>query len=66
MKFRNAIAFPLVGWYLMRPPLPRLALNAFRNAVSPLARWKILGSFPTQKECEIHLPEKPMGPLCCE
>jgi hypothetical protein len=55
MKFRYAVAFPLIVWYLMRPPLPRLDPNVFTNAVSPLARWEIVERFPTRKECEVHL-----------
>jgi hypothetical protein len=56
MKFRHAAALALVGWYLMIAPiLPRVvyayqAIHA--DTAAPLSRWTILGTFPTQKECE--------------
>jgi hypothetical protein len=56
MKFRHAVAFPLVGWYLTRPPIPHLDPQALHpDRASPLARWKIVESFSTQTECEVHL-----------
>ena len=53
MKFRHVVALPLVAWYLMRPPMPHLDPQALHtDGVSPLARWEIVESFPTQMECE--------------
>jgi hypothetical protein len=53
MKLRHAATLALVVWYLMRPPLPHLNAHSIRvDPAAPLARWKIAGTFPTQKECE--------------
>jgi hypothetical protein len=55
MKLRHVAALPLVGWYLMLPPLPHLSVPAGRVGPElPLARWTIVGTFPTQKECDAH------------
>lgn len=53
MKPRYAAALALVVWYLMQPPLPHLDAHAFHaEPAAPLARWIIVETFPTQKECE--------------
>jgi hypothetical protein len=53
MKLRHPATLALVVWYLMRPPLPHLNAHSIRvDPAAPLARWKIAGTFPTQKECE--------------
>ena len=58
LKFRNAVAFPLVTWYLMRPPMPHLEPQALRtDDANPLARWEMVESFPTQAECEARMHE---------
>ena len=44
MKFRDAAALALVGWYLMMPP-------KLDNG-PPNKQWSILQSFDTGKECE--------------
>jgi hypothetical protein len=55
MKPRHVAALALVGWYLMRPPLPHLSVPARRmDPATHLARWTIVGTFPTQKECDAH------------
>jgi hypothetical protein len=54
MKVRTA-ALALVVWYLMTPPLPHLNAQAIGVApAAPLSRWTIVGTFPTQKECDAH------------
>jgi hypothetical protein len=53
MKLRHPATLALVVWYLMRPPLPHLNAHSIRvDPAAPLARWKIAGTFATQKECE--------------
>ena len=53
MTPRHAAAFALVGWYLMRPPLPHLNTHAVhKDSAAALRGWKKDRSFPTQKECE--------------
>jgi len=49
MKLRHAAALPLVGWYLMTPPM-----DAQHNVRSdlPLGQWAITLSFDSAKECE--------------
>jgi len=55
VKLPSAAALALVGWYLMRPPLPHLKAHATRtDTAAPLSRWTIIGTFATQKECEAH------------
>jgi hypothetical protein len=55
MNLRHATALALVGWYLMRPPLPRHNPDATHTGtVASLAGWVVVGTFPTQKECEAH------------
>jgi hypothetical protein len=65
MKFRRA-ALALVGWYLLTPPLhpcdgdPPCTYFETRpssvhldfNLKAPLRRWRKVGTFATQKECE--------------
>ena len=51
----HAAALALVVWYLMRPPLPHLSVPARRvDPARPLARWTIVATFPTRKECDAH------------
>jgi len=58
MKFRHSVALPLVGWFLMRPPMPHLNPSALHtDAANSLARWKIVESFPTRTECEVRMRE---------
>jgi hypothetical protein len=52
MKPRYPAALALVSWYLMRPPLPHL--NPQPGTPTSLAHWIVVGSFPSQKECEAH------------
>jgi hypothetical protein len=53
--WRHAAALALVGWYLMRPPLPHLNAHATNtDTAASLSRWVVVGTFPTQKECEAH------------
>jgi hypothetical protein len=53
MRLRYTAALALAVWYLMRPPLPHLNPHAFHaDTAARLARWIIVGTFPTQKECE--------------
>jgi hypothetical protein len=55
MKFGRCTAFVFVvlGWYLMRPPLPQLNTSVLRtDPKRPLARWVAIKSFPKQGECE--------------
>jgi hypothetical protein len=55
MKARHAAALALVVWYLMRPPLPHLSTHAVhKDTAATLRGWKMVRSFPTQKECEAH------------
>jgi hypothetical protein len=56
MKPLNAAALALVSWYLMTPPLPQLKPPAaHKDTDAALRGWKIVKSFPSQKECEAHL-----------
>jgi hypothetical protein len=55
MKPRHAAALALVVWYLMQPPLPHLNTHAVhKDTAAALRGWKMVRSFPTQKECEAH------------
>ena len=55
MKVSHTAALVLVGWYLMRPPLPHFnADTANTGTVAFLAGWVAVGTFPTQQECEAH------------
>jgi hypothetical protein len=55
MKLSHAAALALVGWYLMRPPLPHLNAHAANtNTVASRSLWAVVKIFPTQKECEAH------------
>jgi hypothetical protein len=56
MKLHHTAALALTGWFLMRPPLPHLNAHAIRrvNPAAPMARWTIVRTFPTQKECDAH------------
>jgi hypothetical protein len=50
---RHVAALALVGWYLMQPPLPHLNTHAVhKDTAAALRGWKMVRSFPTQKECE--------------
>ena len=55
MKLKHTTALALIGWYLMRPPLPHLNAHAAStdNAASR-SRWVVVRTFLTQKECEAH------------
>jgi hypothetical protein len=60
MKPRHAAALALVVWYLLHPPLPHLNPHASRvDPAAPLARWTIVKTFPTQKECDTHRGANP-------
>ena len=62
MKSHHAAALALVVWYLLHPPLPHLNPHASRvDPAAPLARWTIVKTFPTRKECDAHKSE-----LCAE
>jgi hypothetical protein len=51
MKHRHAAAFALVGWYLIAPPIGDTnVISVNKNA--PLAKWEILESYDTARECE--------------
>ncbi len=53
MKLQHAAALALVGWYLIRPPLPHLnAHDSHTDTAAPLSRWTVVRTFPTKKECE--------------
>ena len=53
MKLRQATALTLVGWCLMRPPLPHLNAHAIHvAAAAPLSGWVIVRTLPTERECE--------------
>jgi len=59
MKVRHAAALALIGWYLMAPPssLPTISsqgLEIKEDATAPLSKWKSVGTFLTQKECDAH------------
>ena len=54
MNARPAVALALVGWYLMRPPLPHLNARAIHtDTAEPVSRWTIVETFRTQTECEV-------------
>ena len=54
MKLRQATALMLVGWCLMRPPLPHLNAHAiFVAAAAPLSGWVIVKTLPTERACEV-------------
>ena len=56
----HVAALALVVWYLMRPPLPHLNAQAIGVApAAPLSRWTVVGTFPTQKECDAHQGASP-------
>ena len=51
----HASALALVGWYLMRPPLPHPQLMPSTRTPRQLCGDEKCGrSFPTRKECEAH------------
>ena len=52
MKLRRATALTLVGWCLMRPPLPHLSGHILVAAAAPLSGWVIVRTLPTERECE--------------
>ncbi len=55
MKLQHTIALALIGWYLMRPPLPHLNAHAATTGTpASLSRWVVVRTFFTQKECEAH------------
>ena len=55
VKPRDAAALALVSWYLMTPPLPHLKPPAVhKDTDAALRGWKMVKSFPSQKECEAH------------
>ena len=55
MKVQHTTALALIGWYLMRPPLPHLNAHATNtNTEASLSRLVVVRTFPTQKECEAH------------
>jgi hypothetical protein len=59
MKFRHTAALALVAWYLMAPPssLPTISsqgLDVKEDTTAPLSKWKSVGTFLTQKECDSH------------
>jgi len=52
---RQVGALALVVWYLMQPPVPHLNPHAVhKDSAAALRGWKMVKSFPTQKECEAH------------
>ena len=66
MKLRHAAALALVVWYLLTPPLHPCdgdppctyfetkpsSVHLDFNLKVPLRRWRKVGTFATQKECE--------------
>ena len=55
MKLQHTIALALIGWYLMRPPLPHLNAHAATTGTpASLSQWVLFRTFFTQKECEAH------------
>ena len=53
MNLRQAIGLTLVGWCLIRPPLPHLNAHAINaETAAPLSGWMTVRTFPTQRECE--------------
>jgi hypothetical protein len=56
MKPHHGATLALVVWYLMTPPLPHLKPPAaHKDTDPPLREWKMVKSFPSQRECEAHL-----------
>jgi hypothetical protein len=57
----------LVGWHLMRPPMARIIVKSAQsihlneNTAAPLSQWTIVGTFPTEEECEAHRHPIPPG-----
>jgi hypothetical protein len=59
---RHVAALALVGWYLMRPPLPHLNTHAVhKDTAAALRGWKMVRRFPTQKECRPTAPTRGNG-----
>jgi len=48
MKLRHAVAFALVGWYLLEPPLTNTGVNIH----APLSEWNIVRTFDHADDCE--------------
>ena len=44
----RSMAFALLGWYLMLPPMQ----GGRPNESAPLSQWVIIGSFNTVEECD--------------
>jgi hypothetical protein len=61
MKPRHAVAFAMVGWYLLAPPpVPKGELSALERAQAagtkflvgaPLSQWAVYDSFDTAAQC---------------
>jgi hypothetical protein len=56
MSPRHA-ALALVVWYLITPPIPA-AQAIHRDTAAPLSRWRVVKTFPTEKECDAHRGRK--------
>ncbi len=55
MKLGHAATLALAVWYLMTPPLPHLKPpTVHKDSDAALRGWKMVKSFPSQKECEAH------------
>jgi len=52
MKLQHAAALALVGWYLIRPPVPHLNALDSHTDTAALPSWTVVSTFPTQEECE--------------
>ncbi len=53
MKSYHAVAFALVGWYLMTPPAASNLPDGVDTDAS-LAKWTIIGSFDHADDCELN------------
>jgi hypothetical protein len=52
MQLRYAVALPLVGWYLMVPPLRPAVSNLYLHGSIPTSEWQTLGVFAKLADCE--------------
>jgi len=59
MKFRDAAALAVVGWYLMIPPILSIGnTNDIKHGQwwsqinAPLSRWQISSSFDSASDCD--------------
>ena len=53
MRFCQAAALALVGWYLMMPPLEGNTGSLKLELAAPFPQWDIQASFDSAHDCEI-------------